>query len=176
LTWELKGKYPSIFDNDKYGKEAKRLFEDANKLLDIIINEKLITASGVFGLFPANTVAVDDIEIYMDDSRKGVQNVFHALRSQGEKVQESHNLALADYIAPKESGLKDYMGAFAVTAGIGIEKVVAQFEKDHDDYNSIMTKALADRLAEAFAEHCMKWLEKNIGDILRRKFIQRRIS
>jgi 5-methyltetrahydrofolate--homocysteine methyltransferase len=160
LTWELKGKYPAIFNNDKYGKEAKRLFEDANKLLDRIINENLIAASGVFGLFPANTVSVDDIEIYTDDSRKGVHGVFHTLRSQGEKVQESHNLALADYIAPKESGLKDYIGAFAVTAGIGIEKAVAQFEKDHDDYNSIMMKALADRLAEAFAEHLHELVRK----------------
>lgn len=159
-TWELKGKYPVIFENDKYGKEAKRLFEEANKLLDIIIDEKLIAASGVFGLFPANSVAIDDIEIYSDDTRKGVRAVFHTLRSQGEKVQEAHNLALADYIAPKETGLKDYIGAFAVTAGLGIEKVVEQFEKDHDDYNSIMMKALADRLAEAFAEHLHELVRK----------------
>jgi len=160
LTWELKGKYPAIFDNDKYGKEATRLFEDANKLLDRIINENLITASGVFGLFPANTVAIDDIEIYSDDTRKGIRTVLHTLRSQGEKVQEAHNLALADYIAPKESGLNDYIGTFAVTAGIGIEKVVEQFEKDHDDYNSIMMKALADRFAEAFAEHLHELVRK----------------
>jgi len=160
LTWELKGKYPTIFDNEKYGKEAKRLFEDANKLLDKIIDENLLTASGVFGLFPANSVAIDDIEIYSDDTRKGVQVVFHTLRSQGEKVQEAHNLALADYVAPKESGIKDYVGAFAVTAGIGIEKVVEQFEKDHDDYHSIMMKALADRLAEAFAEHLHELVRK----------------
>jgi len=160
LTWELKGKYPAIFKNDKYGKEATRLFEDANKLLDRIINENLIAASGAFGLFPANTVAIDDIEIYSDDSRKGVRNVLHTLRSQGEKAQDSHNLALADYIAPKESRLKDYIGAFAVTAGIGIERIVQQFEKDHDDYNSIMMKALADRLAEAFAEHLHELVRK----------------
>jgi 5-methyltetrahydrofolate--homocysteine methyltransferase len=160
LTWELKGKYPTIFDNEKYGKEAKRLFEDANKLLDRIINEKLITASGVFGLFPVNTVAVDDIEIYSDDSRKGVRAVLHTLRSQGEKVQNSHNLALADFIAPKETNIKDYIGAFAVTAGIGIEKIVEQFERDHDDYHSIMMKALADRLAEAFAEHLHELVRK----------------
>ncbi|OGU37246.1 MAG: methionine synthase [Ignavibacteria bacterium RIFOXYB2_FULL_35_12] len=160
LTWELKGKYPAIFKNDKYGKEATRLFEDANKLLDRIINENLIAASGAFGLFPANTVAIDDIEIYSDDSRKGVRNVLHTLRSQGEKAQDSHNLALADYIAPKESRLKDYIGAFAVTAGIGIERIVQQFEKDYDDYNSIMMKALADRLAEAFAEHLHELVRK----------------
>ena len=160
MTWELKGKYPAIFDSDKYGREAKRLFEDANKLLDKIIDENLIMASGVFGLFPANTVAIDDIEIYSDDNRKGIKTVFHTLRSQGQKVQESNNLALADYIAPKETGLKDYIGAFAVTAGIGIEKIVEQFEKEHDDYNSIMMKALADRLAEAFAEHLHELVRK----------------
>lgn len=160
LTWELKGKYPVIFESEKYGKEAKRLFEDANKLLDRIINENLILASGVFGLFPANTVAIDDIEIYSDDTRKGIRAVFHTLRSQGQKVQESNNLALADYIATKESGLKDYIGAFAVTAGIGIEKMVEQFEKEHDDYSSIMMKALADRLAEAFAEHLHEVIRK----------------
>src|SRR3990172_8075512 len=160
MTWELKGKYPAIFDSDKYGREAKRLFEDANKLLDKIINENLIMASGVFGSFPANTVAIDDIEIYSDDNRKGVKTVFHTLRSQGQKVQEANNLALADYIAPKESGLKDYVGAFAVTAGIGIEKIVEQFEKEHDDYNSIMMKALPDRLVEAFAEHLHELVRK----------------
>jgi 5-methyltetrahydrofolate--homocysteine methyltransferase len=160
ITWELKGKYPAILENDKYGKEARRLFEDANLLLDRIINENLISASGVFGLFPANTVAIDDIEIYSDDSRRGVRAVLHTLRSQGEKVQSSYNLALADYIAPKETGLKDYVGAFAVTVGLGIEKVVEQFEKDQDDYHSIMTKALADRLAEAFAEHLHEQVRK----------------
>lgn len=160
LTWELKGKYPSILENEKYGREAKRLFEDAYKLLDRIVNENLIAASGVFGLFPANTVGFDDIEIYSDDSRKGVLTVLHTLRSQSEKVQNSNNLALADYIAPKESGIKDYIGAFAVTAGLGIEKIIEQFEKDHDDYHSIMMKALADRLAEAFAEHLHELVRK----------------
>jgi 5-methyltetrahydrofolate--homocysteine methyltransferase len=160
LTWELKGKYPTIFESERYGKEANRLFEDANKLLDRIINENLLTASGAFGLFPANSVGIDDIEVYSDDSRKGVLSVLHTLRSQGEKVQNSNNLALADYIAPKESGVKDYIGAFAVTAGLGIEKVVEQFEKDHDDYHSIMMKALADRFAEAFAEHLHEHVRK----------------
>ncbi len=160
LTWELKGKYPAIFENEKYGSEAKRLFDDANKLLDKIISENLITASGVFGLFPANTVGYDDIEVYSDDSRNGVLAVLHTIRSQAEKVQGSYNYALADFIAPKESGIKDYIGAFAVTAGIGIEKVVEQFEKEHDDYHSIMMKALADRLAEAFAEHLHELVRK----------------
>ena len=153
LTWELKGKYPAIFENDKYGSEAKKLFNDANKLLDEIISKKLLKANGVFGLFAANSVFCDDIEIYTDDSREGVKRVLHSLRSQSQKSNGLPNLALADYIAPKESGVKDYIGAFAVTAGIGIERLVEKFEKDHDDYNSILTKAIADRLAEAFAEH-----------------------
>lgn len=153
MIWELKGKYPAILENEKYGPSAKRVYEDANILLDKIINENLISASGVIGLFPANTIGHDDIEIYSDDSRKGVRTVLHTLRSQGEKVQSANNPALADYIAPKESGVKDYIGAFAVTTGHGIEKIVEHFRKEHDDYSSIMAKALADRLAEAFAEH-----------------------
>ena len=159
LTWELKGKYPSIFQDEKLGNEAKKLFDDANKLLDKIVDEKLLTANGVFGLFPANSVG-DDIEIYADDSRKGVKHVLHSLRSQTKKSDGLPNLALADYIAPKESGVKDYLGAFAVTTGIGAEKLTEQFEKEHDDYNSIMTKALADRLAEAFAEHLHELVRK----------------
>ena len=160
LTWELKGKYPAIFANEKYGREAKRLFEDANNLLDRIINENLITASGVVGLFPANTIGYDDIEIYSDDLRKGIRRVLHTLRSQGEKAASAYNLALADFIAPKETNLKDYIGAFAVTTGLGIEKIVEQFEKEHDDYHSIMMKALADRLAEAVAEHLHELVRK----------------
>ena len=160
LTWELKGKYPAIFENEKYGVEAKKLFNDANKLLDDIISKKLLTANGVAGIFVANTISYDDIEVYTDDSRSGVKRVLHSLRSQSQKSNGLPNLALADYIAPKESGVKDYVGAFAVTAGIGIEKIVDKFEKEHDDYNSILTKALADRLAEAFAEHLHELVRK----------------
>ncbi len=152
LTWELKGKYPAIFESKKYGDEAKRLFDDANKILDKIVDEKLLKANGVLGLFPANSVG-DDIEVYTDDSRKGVKRVLHTIRSQTKKSDGLPNLALADFIAPKESGIKDYIGTFAVTAGIGIEPIVEQYEKEHDDYSSIIVKALADRLAEAFAEH-----------------------
>ena len=159
-TWEMKGKYPDILENDKAGEEAKKLFNDANKLLDAIIKNKSLTANGVFGLFPANTVAQDDIEVYSDDTRKGVKRVLHTIRTQTQKSDGLPNLALADFVAPKESGKKDYIGAFAVTAGIGIEKLVEKFEKDHDDYNSIMTKALADRLAEAFAEHLHELVRK----------------
>ncbi len=160
LTWELKGKYPAIFKSEKYGIEAKKLYEEANQLLDEIISKKLLSANGVLGVFPANTVGYDDIEIYADDSRKGVKKVLHTLRSQTPKSDGLPNLALADFIAPKEIDKPDYIGAFAVTAGIGIEKLVEKYEKEHDDYNSIMVKALADRLAEAFAEHLHELVRK----------------
>ena len=150
-TWELKGKYPVIFENKDYGSEAKKIFDDANKLLDQIIEEKLLTANGIVGLFPAASVE-DDIEIFTDESRKGILAELHTIRQQSIKSEGLPNIALADFVAPKESSVKDYIGMFAVTTGIGIEKVIEKFEKDHDDYNSIMTKAIADRLAEAFAE------------------------
>jgi 5-methyltetrahydrofolate--homocysteine methyltransferase len=160
MTWELKGKYPAIFQDKSVGSEAKKLFDDANKLLDKIVNENLLTANGVFGLFPVNSVGVDDIEIYTDESRNGVKRVLHTIRQQMQKSKDEPNIALADFIAPKESGVKDYIGMFAVTTGIGIEKLVEKFEKEHDDYNSIMVKALADRLAEAFAEHLHELVRK----------------
>jgi len=160
MTWELKGKYPAIFDDNKVGAEAKKLFDDANKLLDKAISENLLKANGVFGLFPANTVLCDDIEIYSDENRSGVKRVLHTLRQQLQKSSGEPNIALADFIAPKESGVEDYIGMFAITTGIGIEKLVEQFEKDHDDYNSIMIKAIADRLAEAFAEHLHELIRK----------------
>ena len=151
ITWELKGRYPKIFENKEYGGEAKKIFNDANKLLDKIISEKLLTANGVFRIVPANS-SDDDIEIYSDESRKGILALLHTIRQQTIKSAGIPNVALADFIAPKESGIKDYIGMFAVTTGIRIEKIVSQFEKDNDDYNSIMTKAVADRLAEAFTE------------------------
>jgi 5-methyltetrahydrofolate--homocysteine methyltransferase len=160
ITWELKGKYPSIFDDKNVGTEAKKLFDDANKLLDKVIREKPLTANGVVGLFPANVVGIDDIEIYSDDSRSGVKRVLHTIRQQMQKSKDEPNIALADFIAPKESSVEDYIGMFAVTAGIGIEKLVEKFEKEHDDYNSIIIKALADRLAEAFAEHLHELVRK----------------
>ncbi|MFA6596484.1 MAG: methionine synthase [Ignavibacteriaceae bacterium] len=158
-TWELKGKYPKIFDDTSVGAEAKKLFDDANKLLDKIISERLLQANGVIGLFPANSEG-DDIEVYTDESRKRIMHSLHTLRNQNTKAETANNLALADFIAPKESGVNDYVGAFAVTTGIGIEKLIEKFEKDHDDYNSIMVKALADRLAEAFAEHLHEKVRK----------------
>jgi 5-methyltetrahydrofolate--homocysteine methyltransferase len=160
LTWELKGKYPAIFNNPSHGTEARKLFNDANVLLDKIIKDKLLIANGVAGIFPANSVGMDDIEIYTDENRNGVKRVLHTLRQQAKKNSGEPNFALADYIAPKDSGIKDYIGLFAVTTGIGIEKIVKKFEEEHDDYNSILVKALADRLAEAFAEHLHEIVRK----------------
>jgi 5-methyltetrahydrofolate--homocysteine methyltransferase len=146
-TWELRGRYPAILDDPK----AKELFDDAQALLQRIVREKLFTARAVYGFFPANSVG-DDIELYTDESRKTVRTIFHTLRQQADKPADQFNHALADFIAPKSSGRADYLGAFAVTTGHGTDELAKAFEADHDDYNSIMTKALADRLAEAFAE------------------------
>ena len=150
-TWELAGRYPNILKDEVVGKEATRLFADAKKLLHTIVEENWLTANGVIGIWPANTKG-DDIEIYTDDSRKEVLDVIHTLRQQTKKAKGAYNMALSDFIAPKETRIADYFGGFAVTTGIGIDDHVARFEADHDDYNSIMLKALADRLAEAFTE------------------------
>ena len=152
LTWELAGKFPRILKDEVVGKEATKLYEEAQAMLAKIVSEKWIAAHGVIGLFPANSIGHDDIEIYVDNKRKGIKTIIHTLRQQTQKPPGQPNFALADFIAPKETGLKDYIGAFAVAAGFGIEERISQFEKDHDDYSSIMLKALADRLAEAFAE------------------------
>lgn len=152
IAWEMKGKFPDILEDKKAGIEARKLFDEANVLLDKIIDEKLFTAHGVAGLFPANSVG-DDIEIYSDESRKKVINRFHALRQQSKKRSGQPNKAISDYVAPKESEVRDYVGAFAVTTGHGVLDLVSKYEKDNDDYNAIMVKALADRLAEAFAEY-----------------------
>jgi 5-methyltetrahydrofolate--homocysteine methyltransferase len=151
ITWEMKGKYPAIFEDENYGSEAKKIFDDANKLLDKVVKEKLLKANGVCGVFPANAVD-DDIEVYSDEERKGIRTILHSIRQQTKKSKDIPNISLADFVAPIDSNKKDFIGAFAVTAGIGIEKLIEQFEKEHDDYNSIMIKAVADRLAEAFAE------------------------
>jgi 5-methyltetrahydrofolate--homocysteine methyltransferase len=158
MAWELPGKYPNIFKDPKVGTEAKKLFDDAQVLLEEIITKKLLTAKAVVGFFPANSVG-DDIEVYTDESRTQILTVFHTLRQQI-KHDDSPYYALSDFIAPKASGVKDYIGGFAVTAGLGMEKIVAQFEKDHDDYRSILTKALGDRLAEAFAERMHELVRK----------------
>jgi 5-methyltetrahydrofolate--homocysteine methyltransferase len=150
-AWELRGTYPKILDDATVGSKARELLEDAQKLLRRIVAEKLLTANAVMGFFPANSVG-DDIEVYADASRSSMLTVFHTLRQQMEKAPGHYNWALADLIAPKQTGLEDYLGAFAVTAGADMEPLLARFQQDHDDYNSIMAKALADRLAEALAE------------------------
>ncbi|MGB5440884.1 MAG: methionine synthase [Gammaproteobacteria bacterium] len=159
-AWELAGKYPKILDDEVVGKEATRLFSDAQAMLERIVSEKWLQARAVIGIFPANSIDDSDVEIFTDDTRGEVRTVFHFLRQQMKHRNQAPNYSLADYIAPKESGVKDYMGAFAVTAGIGIEEKVAEFEADHDDYNSILLKALADRLAEAFAERMHERVRK----------------
>ena len=151
-AWELAGRYPKILDDKVVGVEARKLFADAQVMLKKIISEKWLTANAVFGLFPANTINYDDIEIYTDESRNKVAMTWHNLRQQTKKPDDIPNYCLADFIAPKETGVKDYIGAFAVTAGIGIDTRITEFEKQHDDYSAILLKALADRLAEAFAE------------------------
>ncbi|HZS11465.1 MAG TPA: vitamin B12 dependent-methionine synthase activation domain-containing protein, partial [Nitrospirales bacterium] len=153
-AWELRGRYPDILRDATVGPRAQELFDDARRLLDEIVGKKLLVARGVYGFFPANSVG-DDIELYQDDSRATVRAVVHTLRQQMEKPEDQPNLALADFIAPRGTG-RDYLGAFAVTSGGGLDDIVRRFEADHDDYQAIMAKALADRLAEAFAESLHK--------------------
>ncbi|MCK5353624.1 MAG: B12-binding domain-containing protein, partial [Methyloprofundus sp.] len=159
-TWELAGRYPAILDDELVGKHARNLFADAQLMLKKIIAEQWLEAKAVIGFFAANSDG-DDIILYQDESRCESLEVLHHLRQQNIKAPGRPNYCLSDFIAPVDSGQPDYMGAFAVTAGIGIEKKLAEFEKDHDDYNSIMLKALADRLAEAFAEYLHLEVRKN---------------
>jgi len=161
IAWEMKGKYPAILDDPKAGGEARKLFDDANELLDKIICDGLLTAHGVAGLFPANS-AGDDIEVYTDESRKEVLVTLHTLRQQAKKRKGEPNKALADYIAPKETGMQDYIGGFAVTAGHGLKELAERYEADHDDYNSILLKSIGDRLAEAFAEYLHEKVRKEL--------------
>jgi len=164
--WQLKGKYPQILDHPEYGAEAHKLFDDANRTLDMLIGRKLISANGVFGIFPANS-AGDDIEVYTGENRTQTLCTFYNLRNQTDskiasgvqrfkdsKIQKDikPNLCLSDFIAPRESGIADWIGVFAVTAGLGVDTLVKEYEAAGDDYSVIMVKALADRLAEAFAE------------------------
>ncbi|BCN92435.1 methionine synthase [Thiomicrorhabdus immobilis] len=150
-SWELHGLYPRILDDKVVGEEAKKVFADAQIMLKQIIEEKWLTAKAVYGFYPANRVG-DDIEVYADESRSEVIHRFHHLRQQAEKKRGGANNCLSDFIASKDSGVADYIGFFAVTAGIGIDEHTERFEAQHDDYRSIMLKALADRFAEAFAE------------------------
>jgi 5-methyltetrahydrofolate--homocysteine methyltransferase len=154
-AWELKGRFPAVLDHPQYGAAARELYDHARTLLDRIVRDRLITPRGVYGFWPANTIG-EDIVIY-EASGPGPQAPerlrFNMLRQQEELSPGAPNLSLADYIAPRESAVADFIGAFAVTAGLGVAELVAGFERDHDDYHAIMVKALADRLAEAFAEY-----------------------
>ncbi|OCH64728.1 methionine synthase [Vibrio splendidus] len=160
MTWSLVGKYPAIFDHEEVGEEAKRLFKDANDLLDRVEREKLLEARGMCAMFPANSVG-DDIEVYTDESRTEVLKVLHNLRQQTEKPK-GFNYCLSDYIAPKDSGKADWIGGFAVTGGIGERELADEYKANGDDYNAIMIQAVADRLAEAFAEYLHKEVRKDI--------------
>ena len=160
IAWELAGRYPRILGDEKVGEEATKLFEDAKKMLDQIIDEKWFSARGVIGLFPANSVGHDDVEIYTDENRQGELAVIHSLRQQTQKPPGQPNFALADFVGPHEDHVEDYIGAFAVATGFGMEEKLEEFENDHDDYSAIMLKALADRLAEAFAERMHQRVRK----------------
>ncbi|NQU62157.1 MAG: methionine synthase [Rhodospirillales bacterium] len=151
-TWELQGRYPAILEDAVVGEAATSLFADAQSMLQRLIGEQWLKPRAVIGFFPANTIGHDDIKIYADDNRNTPAHTFNFLRQQMVKDKGRANSCLADFVAPKETGIDDYIGGFAVTAGIGIEEKLAEFEKDHDDYSAILLKALADRLAEAFAE------------------------
>jgi len=161
-SWELYGKYPAILTDEVVGEQATSLFADAQKMLAQLIQENWLTAKGVLGIFPANTVNDDDIEISPATSNQQPTTKFLTLRQQSQKTAGAPNIALADFIAPKDSGVQDYMGCFCVTTGFGVEEKAKEFEKDLDDYNSILVKALGDRLAEAFAEYLHLQVRKEI--------------
>ncbi len=158
-AWEMRGTFPKIFSDPSMGEESKRLYEDAQRILQSIIENQELRMSGVFGIFPANSVG-DDVEIYSDENRLDTLEVVHFLRQQLDKKNNTHNLCLADFIAMKEDKIDDYIGAFAVTAGHGIDALVEKHEANNDDYNSILIKAIADRLAEAFAERLHERVRK----------------
>ncbi len=158
MTWSLAGKYPRILEDEVVGEEAKRLFHDANQMLDRLAAERSLNPRGVYGLFPANRVG-DDVEVYRDERRDEVLAVSRHLRQQTEKT-DFPNYCLADFVAPKSSGKADYIGAFAVTGGLEEDALAEAYEAQHDDYNKIMVKALADRLAEAFAEYLHERVRK----------------
>ncbi|WP_354687462.1 methionine synthase [Cupriavidus necator] len=165
-TWDLAGKFPDILNDEIIGESARRVFSDGKAMLSRLIQGRWLTANGVIALLPANTVNDDDIEIYTDETRSKVALTWHNLRQQSERPVvdgvRRPNRCLADFVAPKDSGIADYVGMFAVTAGLGVEKKEAQFEADHDDYSAIMLKALADRLAEAFAECLHERVRKDL--------------
>jgi 5-methyltetrahydrofolate--homocysteine methyltransferase len=159
-SWEMRGRFPDILHNPASGEAARRLFEDAQAMLDLVVREKWLQANGVFGLFPASRVDGDDIEVYTDESRTAVRATLHALRQQTEGRDGSPRKSLADFVAPKDTGLRDYVGAFAVTAGLGASDRISEFKKANDDYSAILLESLADRLAEAFAERLHERVRK----------------
>jgi 5-methyltetrahydrofolate--homocysteine methyltransferase len=161
-TWELKGVYPRILEDEKQGAQARQIFAEANTLLESIIEKNLITARGVYGFFPANTVG-DDVELYTDCKRDKVLERFHFLRQQANREGSEPCRSLADFIAPKETGLRDHLGGFAVTSGVGLKELCDRFKAENDDYNAIMAEAIADRLAEAFAECLHKQVREEWG-------------
>jgi len=150
-AWDLKGRFPAILDHPEYGGPARELYEHARTLLARIVNEKRVTARGVYGFWPANSVC-DDVVVYKDDARRVELGRFHMLRQQEPIADGRPNRSLADFVAPRESLVPDYLGLFAVTAGIGADSLAQEYASQHDDYSAIIVKALADRLAEAFAE------------------------
>jgi 5-methyltetrahydrofolate--homocysteine methyltransferase len=160
IAWDLSGKYPRIFEDEEKGEEARQLYEDANALLDELAKRRALTCNGICGLFPANSVG-DDVEVYTDESRTEVATTFHTLRQQTEKTGDRPNRALADFVAPKDSGRTDYIGGFAVTGGLGLQPLVDAAKADDDDYRAIMLQALGDRLAEAFAEYLHEQVRKD---------------
>ncbi|HEX5446904.1 MAG TPA: methionine synthase, partial [Pirellulales bacterium] len=162
MAWELRGKYPKIFDDPAVGTEARKLFDDARRLLDEMVANRLLRASGAYGFWPAASQG-DDIVVYADEGRQRELATFHTLRQQWQRKGTEVYYALADFIAPASSGRRDYLGAFAVTAGYGADELAKKFEADHDDYNAIMAKALADRLAEAFAERLHEIARRDWG-------------
>lgn len=153
ITWDLKGKYPDILTHEKLGEAATQLFDDAQAMLKEIVDKKLIRANAVYGIWPANRTGADDVEVYDSEQRNQPIETLHFVRQQQRKPNDNPYLSLADYIAPKDSNVKDYIGAFVVTTGIHVDELAKKYEAEHDDYRSIMIKALADRLAESFAEH-----------------------
>ena len=166
-TWMLAGRYPGILKDPVVGVEAQKLFNDAQSMLDKIVKEKSLKANGVIGFYPANATPTDDVTLFTDDERKQEMTSVHFLRQQNKKAQNLPNFCLGDFIAPVDSGKKDYLGMFAVTAGVGIEVLIDKYKKDHDDYSEIMVKALADRLAEAFAEMMHERVRKEFWGYVR---------
>ena len=162
ITWELAGKFPAILEDSIVGEQAKELFRDAQAMLKRIVDEDLLTAKGVIGFWPAARKDSDDVQLFSDESRVETLATLHHLRQQTDKPGGKPNLSLADYVAPEASGIEDYVGGFCVTTGHGVDELAAQFEANHDDYSSIMLKALADRLAESFAEHMHRMVRKEL--------------